>query len=400
MKEKIRTLVDFHKENIIKLTRTLVATPSETGTEGLIISVLTREMHEMGFDEIIVDEMGNLIGKMGTGPNVLAVDAHVDTVGLGDLSNWGFNPLYGKIEDNKIFGRGSCDQKGGLVTALYAFKLLKELGVPKNLTIYFVASIYEENAEGVNWQFIIKNLGIKPDAVLLTEPSNLGISLGHRGRIDLEVHATGVSSHGSMPDLGVNPIYKLSKIISEIEKLHENLPVDPDFGKGSIAVTAINSQSVSLNAIPEKAIIYLDRRLGLKDSKESVIKEITKLPSVMDASAEVKIHSFKIKTHKGYVQTVIAYYPSWKMNDNHPLVKAAIEAFKSQFDEEPETKLWQFSTNGVATKGLFDIPTIGFGPGDEKYAHTCEEHVPIDHLVKATEFYLNFYFKWAENTKE
>ena len=275
MKEKIRTLVDFHKEKIIKLTRNLVATPSETGTEGTIISVLTREMDEMGFEEIILDEMGNLIGRIGTGPKILAIDAHVDTVGLGEFSNWGFNPLYGKIEDNKIYGRGSCDQKGGLATALYAVKLLKEIGFPKDLTLYFVASIYEENAEGVIWQFIIKNLGLKPQAVLLTEPSNLGIILGHRGRIDLEVHATGTSSHGAMPDLGDNPIYKLSKIITEIEKLHENLPVDPDFGKGSIAVTAISSQSVSLNAVPEKALIYLDRRLGLTDSQESAIKEIS-----------------------------------------------------------------------------------------------------------------------------
>ncbi|MHA1586352.1 MAG: YgeY family selenium metabolism-linked hydrolase [Candidatus Heimdallarchaeota archaeon] len=400
MKEKIRTLVDFHKEKIIKLTRNLVATPSETGTEGTIISVLTREMHEMGFEEMILDDMGNLIGKIGTGPNVLAIDAHVDTVGLGELSNWGFNPLYGKIEDDKIYGRGSCDQKGGLATALYAVKLLKEIGIPKNLTLYFVASIFEENAEGVNWQFIINNLGIKPQAVLLTEPSNLGISLGHRGRIDLEVRATGISSHGSMPDLGVNPIYKLSKIIGEIEELNENLPKDPDFGKGSIAVTAISSQSVSLNAVPEKAMIYLDRRLGLADSEESAIKEITELPAVKESKAEVKVHSFKIKTYKGYIQTIKAYYPSWKMSVDHPLVQVAIDAFKLQFDENPETKFWQFSTNGVATKGLFDIPTIGFGPGDEKYAHTCEEHVPIEHLVKATEFYLRFYLNWAEKTAD
>ncbi|NHJ31520.1 MAG: YgeY family selenium metabolism-linked hydrolase [Asgard group archaeon] len=400
MKEKIRTLVDFHKENIIKLARNLIATPSETGSEETIISVLTREMQEMGFDEVIVDDMGNLIGKMGTGPNILAIDAHVDTVGIGELSNWGFNPLYGKIEDDKIYGRGSCDQKGGLVTALYAVKLLKEIRFPKNLTIYFVASIFEENAEGVNWQFIIKNLKIKPDAVLLTEPSNLGISLGHRGRIDLEVHAYGISSHGSMPDLGENPIYKLSGIISEIEKLHKELPVDPDFGKGSIAVTSINSQSVSLNAVPEKATIYLDRRLGLTDTEDSVIKEITELPSVKEAKAEVKVYSFKINTYKGYEQTVNAYYPSWKMNENHSLVQIAIKAYNNQFGTEPETKFWQFSTNGVATKGLFDIPTIGFGPGDEKYAHTCEEHVPIDHLIKATEFYLNFYLTWAQKSKD
>jgi len=400
MKETIRTLVDFHKENIIKLTRTLVAIPSETGTEGTIISNLMREMHEIGFEEIIIDDMGNLIGRMGSGSKTLAIDAHVDTVGLGELNNWGFNPLYGKVEDEKIYGRGSCDQKGGLATALYAVKLLKEIGFPKNLTIYFVASIFEENAEGVNWQFIIKNLGLKPDVVLLTEPSNLAISLGHRGRIDMEVHASGISSHGSMPDLGDNPIYKLCKIISEIEKLHKELPEDSNFGKGSIAVTGINSQSVSLNAIPEKAMISIDRRLGLKDSEDSAIKEIRDLPSVKDSSAEVKIYSSRIKTYKGYVQTIKAYYPSWKMPKDHPLVKTAIKSYQNQFDSEPELKLWQFSTNGVATKGLFDIPTIGFGPGDEKYAHTCEEHVPIDHLKKATEFYLNFYLTWAERSKD
>ena len=147
-------------------------------------------------------------------------------------------------------------------------------------------------------------------------------------------------------------------------------------------------------------MIYLDRRLGLADSEESAIKEITELTAVKESKAEVKVHSFKIKTHKGYIQTIKAYYPSWKMSVDDPLIQVAIDAFKLQFDEDPETKFWQFSTNGVATKGLFDIPTIGFGPGDEKFAHTCEEHVPIEHLVKATEFYLRFYLNWAEKTAD
>lgn len=396
MKSKISHLVTNSKEKIIKLTQELVKMHSETGQEESIIKKLEEIMNDFGFEDVIIDDMGNLIGKMGTGKKILAIDGHVDTVAIGKRKDWKFDPLGGEVFDQKLHGRGSCDQKGGLATALFACKLLKEIGIPKNLTIYLVASVYEEIFEGLNWQHIIKEGRIKPDAVLLTEPSNLRIIIGHRGRMDLQIDVEGLSSHGADPDLGENAIYKMMPIVKEIEELHAKLPSDPTFGKDTITITNIDSESVSTNAVAHGCSIHIDRRLGRNDTKESVLKELNELPSVKKADAKVSIVTTETKSYKDFQFTIERYYPSWQMNQSHSLVSKAKDAYSKQMEEKSEIGIWRFSTNGVATKGLFDIPTIGFGPGDERFAHTAEEHVPIEHLFKATEFYIAFMLEYGE----
>ncbi|MHA1442437.1 MAG: YgeY family selenium metabolism-linked hydrolase [Candidatus Heimdallarchaeota archaeon] len=396
MKSKISDLVANAKENIIQLTQELVKIHSETGQEESIIKRLEEIMKEYGFEDIVIDEMGNLIGRMGTGEKILAIDGHVDTVGVGKRNTWEFDPLGGEISDQKIYGRGTCDQKGGLATALYACKLVKEIGLPKNITIYLVASVFEEIFEGLNWQHIIKEGKIKPDAVLLTEPSNLKIVIGHRGRMDLRIEVEGLSSHGADPDLGENAIYKMIPIMKEIEELHSKLPSDPIYGKDTITVTKINSDSVSLNAVAHGCSIHIDRRLGRNDTKESVLKELNDLPSVKETKAKVSVVTTETKSYKDFQFKIEGYYPSWQMDETHSIVVNAKEAFSRQFAKNSEIGFWRFSTNGVATKGLFDIPTIGFGPGDEQLAHTSDEYVPIDHLLKATEFYISFMILFGE----
>ncbi len=396
MKKEIKKTVEANKESIIKLTQKLIGIKSITGNEGEIINAVTEEMKNFGFDEVKIDEMGNLIGKIGNGNKVLAVDGHVDTVEIGKERNWKFDPLGGTISNGNIYGRGSCDQKGGLATSLLAVKMLKEIGFPKNLTLYFVASVHEETYEGMNWQHIIEKEKIKPDVVLLTEPSNLQIIIGHRGRMDIKIEVKGLSSHGAEPDIGINAIYLMNPIISEIEKLHNELPPDPLFGKGSITITEIKSTSVSLNAVADSCTIHVDRRLGINDTKESVLQELKNLKSVLKAEAKVLVPEFSVKSYKGYEYNIKSYYPSWTMGESDPLIQKACNCFKEQFDEEPSINYWRFSTNGVATKGLHDIPTVGFGPGDERFAHTIEEHIPIEHLLKATEFYISFYLNWPK----
>ncbi|MHA1354356.1 MAG: YgeY family selenium metabolism-linked hydrolase [Candidatus Heimdallarchaeota archaeon] len=396
MKSKISDLVANAKENIIQLTQELVKIHSETGQEESIIKRLEEIMKEYGFEDVVIDEMGNLIGRMGTGEKILAIDGHVDTVGVGKRNTWEFDPLGGEISDQKIYGRGTCDQKGGLATALYACKLVKEIGLPKNITIYLVASVFEEIFEGLNWQHIIKEGKIKPDAVLLTEPSNLKIVIGHRGRMDLRIEVEGLSSHGADPDLGENAIYKMIPIMKEIEELHSKLPSDSIYGKDTITVTKINSDSVSLNAVAHGCSIHIDRRLGRNDTKESVLKELNDLPSVKETKAKVSVVTTETKSYKDFQFKIEGYYPSWQMDETHSIVVNAKEAFSKQFTRDSEIGFWRFSTNGVATKGLFDIPTIGFGPGDEQLAHTSDEYVPIDHLLKATEFYISFMILFGE----
>ncbi|MFX1285986.1 MAG: YgeY family selenium metabolism-linked hydrolase [Promethearchaeota archaeon] len=397
MKSSIKNTVKSLKQKVTEFTRELIAIPSMTGKEGNVIRRIKQEMEQIGYDDIQIDNMGNLLGKIGSGEKILAIDGHADTVEVGDPQSWEYDPFEGKLDNGIIYGRGACDQKGGLASVIYTGKILTEIGIPDNLTVYFVASVQEEIYEGLNWQYIIKEDKVIPDAVILSEPSNLKIAIGHRGRVDIKVHTTGISSHGAAPELGENAIYKIIPIVLDIEKMDSELKVDPIFGKGNISVTKICSTSPSINATADSSTIHIDRRLISEDSEESVLEEINTLNSVRKVKAEVYIPKHKYKSSSGLLYPVKAYYPSWYMEESHPFVQTAIKAYRRRFDRDPVLYYWRFSTNGAATKGIFDIPTIGFGPGDDKLAHTTEDQVPVEHLVKAMEFYTQVIKFWGEN---
>jgi putative selenium metabolism hydrolase len=396
MKAKIKNTAKSLRETVTDFTRELIAIPSTTGNEVHVIERIKEEMDQIGYDNTQIDGMGNLLGKIGSGEKILAIDGHVDTVEVGDPQSWEYDPFEGKLENGIIYGRGACDQKGGLASIIYTGSIIQEIGIPENITLYVVASVQEEIYEGLNWQYIIKEDKLIPDAVILSEPSNLNIAIGHRGRVDVKVHTTGISSHGAAPDLGENAIYKIVPIVLDIEKMDAELKVGPVFGKGNISVTDILSTSPSINATADSSTIHIDRRLSSEDSDESILNEIKSLDSVKRAKAEVYVPEHIYKSKSGFVYPVKAYYPSWRMEKSHPLVQTAIKAYETQFDKDPVLNYWQFSTNGAATKGIFDIPTIGFGPGDEKLAHTTEDQVPSEHLVKAMKFYTQFVHLWGE----
>lgn len=398
MKDQIEYIANDLKQEVIDFTREIIAIPSVTGNERHVIKRIQKEMGKIGYDSIQVDGMGNLMGRVGSGEKLIAIDGHVDTVEIGEKSSWKHDPFEGKLEDGIIYGRGACDQKGGVASTIYAGKILKEIGIPKKTTLLVVCSVQEEIYEGLNWRYIIQEDKIKPDIVVLTEPSSLNIAIGHRGRADIKVQTSGVSSHGAAPELGVNAIYKMAPIILDVEKMNSELPVDPTFGKGNITVTEIRSTSPSINATADSSEIHVDRRLTLKDTEESVVAEVKSFKSVKKGKAKVYIPEYKYKSNSGILYSIKAYYPSWIMEESHPLVQTAINAFKAQFDVKPKLSKWRFSTNGAATKGIFNIPTIGFGPGYEKYAHTTEDQVPVQHLIQAMAFYSSFVRLWDERS--
>jgi len=312
----------------------------------------------------------------------------MDTVDVGNPEKWTHEPFNGTIENEIIYGRGASDQKGGLAAILFALKILTKIGIPENLQIIFVGSVREEEHEGLNWQHLIDVKRIKPDKVVLTEPSNLKIAIGQKGRVDLKITTDGISAHGANPDQGINAIYNLLPIIEDIRKLQKNLHTDPLLGKAQISVTAIESSSPNINATPDKAIIHVDRRLVSNESDLTAIEQLKNLESIKNTHARIFVPEYTVQLNSGKVFTFKSYYPSWVMDQKHPLVQQAMEVYRKQFQEEPQLKYWPFSTNGAATKGIFNIPTIGFGPGKEEHAHTPEDQVTVDHLIKATEFYI------------
>ena len=381
---------DYTANNLSKLIRI----KSLSREEEEVQIELKRQMEEAGFDEVMIDPLGNVIGRIGTGKRILAIDGHMDTVDIGNEENWDFDPLGGEIKDGFVHGRGTVDQEGGPAAFITSGRILKELAFKGDLSIYFVGSVMEEDCDGLCWKYIIEEDKIIPDFVISTEPTGLKIYRGHRGRMEMQVSFYGVSSHGSAPERGKNAIYMASKIALEIEKLNERLKVDEFLGKGSITVTEMITKSPSLCAVSDYARIHLDRRLTWGETKESALNEIKGL--IKGMNAKVEILDYSEEAYTGLEYGMEKYYPTWKMPEDHPLVQTAVDSFKDLFDAQPEIDKWTFSTNGIATNGIFKIPTIGFGPGDEKLAHSPNEKVAIEELVKASAFYAAIAYKLSE----
>ncbi len=368
----------------------LVKIPSVSSNEKSVIERIKKEMELIGYDEIRVDGFGNLLGRIGHGPRILAIDGHCDVVDAGKRDLWKRQPFSGDIENGNIYGRGSCDQKSGLACAVYAVKILKEIGMTDNLTLWVIASIQEEDLEGVAWKYIIEEDNIRPDAVLLTEPTNLNIYRGHRGRMEIKVMTEGVSCHGSAPERGDNAIYKMAGIIRDLEKLNQRLKDDTFLGKGSVTISDIQSTSPSLCAVADSCTIHLDRRLTAGETIDTALTEIQELPSFRAAKAKVWVNQYDTPSYTGKVYPLKAYCPTWTLSENHSLLQTAVKSYRNLFGTEPEVDKWTFSTNGVGTMGRYDIPTIGFGPANEVQAHAPNEFVPVEDLGKAMAFYVEF----------
>ena len=366
----------------------LVRTPSFSSKEETVIAVIKKEMEKVGFDEIRIDGLGSIVGRIGSGPRVMAFDAHIDTVYPGDREQWSFDPFQPKLEDGKIWGRGTVDQKGGMASMVYAAKIIKELNLNQQFTIYFTGTVMEEDCDGLCWQYLLKEEKLKPEFVVITEPTNLNLYRGHRGRMEIRVEVKGRSCHGSAPERGDNAIYKIARIALEIEKLNERLRHDAFLGKGTVTVTEVRSSSPSLCAVADGAGLHLDRRLTFGETKESALAEVQEAAKRAGyPDAKVFVLNYAEPAYTGKVYPTEKYYPTWVLPENSPYLKQAVEAYAGVLGKKPLVDKWTFSTNGIAIAGLAGIPCLGLGPGNEVYAHAPNEACPVEHLSAAAAFY-------------
>ena len=375
------------KSDLVKFMQDIIRIPSLSSEEGAVVNRVRDEMLRIGYDEVTIDPMGNVLGRIGSGPRVIAFDGHVDTVDVGDPALWDRDPHSGDIENGILYGRGTSDMKGGVAASVYAGAVLKKRGIPDDVTFYATGTVQEEDCDGLCWQYIINEGGLRPDLVVITEPSSLRIYRGHRGRMEIEVHTSGISCHGSAPERGDNAVYKMAGIIADIEKLNERLePRDP-LGKGTVTISEIRSTSPSLCAVADGCTIHLDRRLTIDETEATAVAEILDLPSVRRAEATVTVLDYAVPSYTGLTYPTRKYYPTWETGESEAPVLAALAAYREAFDKEPEVGHWTFSTNGVATAGMHDIPTVGFGPGHEHFAHAPNEQTEVEHLVCCVAFY-------------
>ncbi len=377
-----------HRKDIFKFLRDMIVIPSESSQEERLILRIKEEMERVGFDRVVIDPMGNVLGYVGHGQHLIAIDAHIDTVGVGDRTLWNFDPYQGFEDEKFIGGRGSSDQEGGMASAVYGGKLIKELGLEGDYTLLVTGTVQEEDCDGLCWQYIINEDKIRPEFVVITEPTADHIYRGHRGRMEIRVATHGLSWHGSAPERGDNAIYKMAPILVELRALNENLKYDDFLGKGSLAVSEIFFSSPSRCSVADGCTISIDRRLTMGETREIALQQIRNLPSVRQSGAEVSMYDYSRPSYKGLVYPTESYFPTWVVEEDHPACRTLVEAYRGLFKEEPLVDKWTFSTNGVAIMGRYQIPCIGFGPGHEEFnTHGPNEKTLKSELVRAAAMY-------------
>ncbi len=385
--KEILAKAESYKADMTKFLRDMIAIPSESCDEEKVVLRIKEEMEKVGFDKVEIDPMGNILGYIGHGKHLIAMDAHIDTVGVGNLDNWTFDPYLGFEDEELIGGRGGSDQEGGMASMVYAGKIIKDLNLEDDYTLLVTGTVQEEDCDGLCWQYIVEESKIKPEFVVITEPTSCNIYRGHRGRMEIKVTTHGISCHGSAPERGDNAIFKMAPILLELKELHKNLLHNDFLGKGTLTVSEVFFSSPSRCAVADGCSISIDRRLTDGETYESALKEIRNLPSVIESGALVEMYDYARAAYTGLVYPTKSYFPTWVLDENHDVTQSAVEAFKGLFDEEPLVDKWTFSTNGVSIMGRYNIPCVGFGPGHEDQAHAPNELTYKSELVKAAAMY-------------
>ncbi|MCL2497514.1 MAG: YgeY family selenium metabolism-linked hydrolase [Symbiobacteriaceae bacterium] len=377
----IRDYQQKNRDEIIVFAGELVRIPSQTGQEEELAKHIAAKMMHLGYDEVEIDAYGSVIGRVGSGPLRIIADAHIDTVAVSDAADWLFNPYAGVIHEGKLYGRGASDMKAAVAAIVYAGAAMKELALLQGKSLYISTSVLEEDYDGEALYHICQK--VQPQLALICEPTNNILCQGQKGRAVLEVHFNGISAHGSAPEDGDNAVYKTAAVITAIEELGNQL-IAAKGEQGSLALTRIESEAVSLNAIPTRCTLYLDRRLVVGQDYPYIEEEMNKLLS--GTAGRWQVHDAKGRAWTGKEVVLHSFLPAWEIALDHPLARSFTAAYRSLWGREPTYRKWDFSTNGVATAKL-GIPTIGFGPGDDKMAHLRDEYASVDQIGDAVIFY-------------
>ena len=437
--DAIKVAAQNYEADMTAFLRAMIAIPSESCEEEGVVRCIEAEMKKLNFDKVEIDGLGNVIGWMGEGDKIIAIDSHIDTVGIGNLSNWEADPYKGYETEHIIYGRGGSDQEGGMASAVYGAKIMKELDlIPPGYKIMVVGSVQEEDCDGMCWQYIVnkyfngpEDARSKVEFVISTEPTDGGIYRGHRGRMEIRVDVKGISCHGSAPERGDNAIYKMADILQDIRALNENddeetteikglvKRLNPKYnpehyedarflGRGTCTVSQIFYTSPSRCAVADSCAISVDRRMTAGETWDSCLQEIRDLPNVKKYGDDVAVslYMYDRPAWTGEVYETECFFPTWINKESAAHVQALIDAHTALFGPErighadadarydamhlrrrPLTDKWTFSTNGVSIQGRYGIPCVGFGPGAESQAHAPNEITWKKDLVTCAALY-------------
>ncbi|MGD8996760.1 MAG: YgeY family selenium metabolism-linked hydrolase [Anaerolineae bacterium] len=376
------------RARLLAFLRDLVRTPSPSTQERAVAERIVREMRDLGFPEVWVDAIGNVVGRVGPGNGpTLMLNAHMDTVRVSARDSWARDPFEASVENGILYGLGSCDMKGGLAAMLYGAKMVQDAGATLKGDLVVACVVQEEECEGLGTRVLIEEGGLRPDWVVLGEPTDLNVSRGQRGRLEMRLVTHGRSAHAASPHLGENAIYIAARLVFGLELLAEQLAEDEFLGQGTLAVTDITSSASSRNAVPDSCAMIIDRRLTLGENETKALAEVQRVIAREGVSADVEVTRYRTLSYTGYECDVREFFPAWVIAADHPLVSAAVRAAQTELERRPQVTRWGFSTEGVYTAGEAGIPTVGLGPGREERAHTADEHVQLRDVYAAAAIY-------------
>ncbi len=376
------------RQTLVAFLQDLVRIPSPSTQEETLARRIVQEMERLGLRDVRIDRIGNVVGWVGQSDSpVLMLNGHMDTIAVSEPTAWQYDPFGGVLEGRRLYGLGACDMKGGLASMVYGAYLLRRLNLPARGRVVVACVVQEEPCEGLGSRVLIEEEGVRPDWVVIAEPTDMDISRGQRGRMELEVTVHGRTAHASRPDLGENAIYAAARLVFGLELLAGQLGNDPFLGPGTLAVTEIRSQAGSRNAIPDRCTLVIDRRLTLGETEAMALAEIHRVITREGVRADVQVAEFSASSYTGYAGRMRKVYPSWVIDENHLLVQALVRAVRARTGHRPAIGYWAFSTEGAYTAGIAGIPTVGFGPGDPARAHTADEWVNVDDVCTAAEVY-------------
>lgn len=378
-------LTNEHREQVLEVCQSLVRVESLSGDEAQVIDLTAGWMSRLGYDNVRVDECGNVIGKLSgaePGPVVL-FDSHVDTVPAADADQWTHGPFSGEITEDRIYGRGTTDMKGALAASLVGCAAAKQDGTLRG-TVFVCASVGEEYIEGLTLAPVMKFYA--PDLVVICEATELKLATAQRGRGEIEVITHGKTAHASSPQVGVNAFRHMAQLVVELDKLTP--PSDPQLGRGILEpTTVISSPYPNVSVVPFKCSVRYDRRTLVGETPEDVLVPIREVIERLAAEnpqfkAEANIVDGKFTCYTGHEMTQETFAPAWRMADDHRFVNAARGALGGV-----ELSHYSFCTNGSYTLGRAGVPTLGYGPGYEHHAHVQDEYLELEQLFGAVQGY-------------
>jgi putative selenium metabolism hydrolase len=342
--------------------------------------VLLAAFGELGFDRSFVDEAGNVVGvfERGDGPHVM-LNGHIDTVPLGDPDLWPHPPLSGAIVDGRLWGRGACDMKGSVAAMTLAARDAAERGFTGTLS---VSGVVQEEIGGLGARHLIQQMS--PDVVILGEPSGMGLKLGHRGRVEVEVAIPGAIAHAAKPELGENALYRAARYLLALEGLE--LPKGGPLGGSTVAATRLRSlPEDGANVVPGRALITVDYRNIPDDEPDGVLRRL----AAIDPDAVATVHDLELRSWKGLTMHYSKINPAYLAPGESRVVttaRTALQSSMARMGRPFHEGVWWFATDApyLSTKGA---PVIGFGPGEEALAHTTDESLDIDDLIASVTAY-------------